>query len=246
VQADYEPPGFVAANADSLGSFARAPTCLPFGGVRSDHHTSKVAVRSLLDSLEETPYSQCGRSMAVAQEDGQARWSALERSGVQRASPSSPFHFLSHSRRHSPAQPSQSDARGVFRQEHRVATEAAQLEGCDSDATQEEEEEEAGAAMPPRATALKAPPASKRRARDSPHPRCLWLTQWFLSISAKVPLAPPPAPPQSRPVRAAAPVSDVTAKMAGLASKKRDAAEAEGATCGESVVAMPRMCLRIC
>ena len=64
VDASYEPPGFTAASPESLGCFVREPTLLPFGSIRSLHHRMHCSVRSVLDVLEEQPYSACQRSMA--------------------------------------------------------------------------------------------------------------------------------------------------------------------------------------
>jgi HORMA domain len=72
VEPEYEPPGFVAANADALGSFSRQPLRLPFGGVRSEHHKCALSVRSVLDAAvlgngeggDAFVASQCNHSMA--------------------------------------------------------------------------------------------------------------------------------------------------------------------------------------
>jgi hypothetical protein len=76
----YEPPGFVAASPDSLGVFARGPSTLCIGNLKSEHHAVRLRVRSVLDIEDCGPMAilgdpACLRSIAggISQPDAQAR-----------------------------------------------------------------------------------------------------------------------------------------------------------------------------
>ena len=76
----YEPPGFVAASPEALGVFAREPSSLAIGNLKSEHHQVRVRVRSVLDAEADAPMAilretACLRSIAggISQADAQAR-----------------------------------------------------------------------------------------------------------------------------------------------------------------------------
>jgi hypothetical protein len=169
VDPDYEPPGFVAANADALGSFSRQPLRLPFGGVRSDHHKCALSVRSVLDASapqsdgEEVVASQANHSAALAQ---------------------CPIHGLG------PA--SQSNARTVPRPHAGSGggRRAGLAEGCDSDATREEGADK-GAIMDVDTAAMPPPPlpslrhgaAASKAAADAPVGQMVEMTDRLAHLS---------------------------------------------------------------
>ena len=167
VDPDYEPPGFVAANADALGSFARQPLRLPFGGVRSDHHKCALSVRSVLDAAppqsqgEEVVASQANHSAALAQ---------------------CPTHGLG------PA--SQSNARTVPRPNAGSGggRRAGLAEGCDSDATRDEAADkgmdvDTAAMPPPPLPAHRRCGAASKAAADAPAGQMVDVTDRLAHLS---------------------------------------------------------------
>lgn len=126
----------MAANADALGSFARQPLRLPFGGVRSDHHKCALSVRSVLD-------------VAPPQSEGEEVV----------ASQAAANHSAAHAQNltHGALGPaSQSNARTVPPRPNAGSGGGRRTpaEGCDSDATREEAGDKGAvdadtAAMPP-------------------------------------------------------------------------------------------------
>lgn len=76
----YEPPGFVPTSPDALGVFAREPSSLSIGNLKSQHHGLRIGVRSVLDVEDYGPVAILGetaflRSIAggISQPDAQAR-----------------------------------------------------------------------------------------------------------------------------------------------------------------------------